>query len=48
MLALVDLVGLVDFLCLEDMMNENRKKREDDCVNERVEWLCIYRGGCNG
>ena len=42
MLALVDLVGLVDFLWLEDMMNENRKKREDDCVNERVEWLCLY------
>ncbi|KAL4578098.1 hypothetical protein LXL04_014214 [Taraxacum kok-saghyz] len=24
-----------DFIWLEDMMNENRKKREDDCVNER-------------
>ena len=42
MLALVDLVGfvgLVFFLWLEDMMIENRKKREDDSVKKRVEWF---------
>ena len=39
MLALVDLVGLVFFLWLEDMMIENRKKREDNYLNERVEWF---------